>query len=550
MLFRSKLPEIEYPSDLTIWEWAFEDPRYSHLFKSPRDEIGAYSNAVTALVREYGMQQQDTVSVISPSTVWYPVAMFAVLRAGGRMNGVSPAYGVTEMIAALRTAKTKYIFTSPSSIAVVLAAIREVDIPPDHVFLLEGTLSGFTTTQSLLTIGRKHGKDGQADLLTIPRGHTNDMCGFLTFSSGTTGLPKAVMISHKNVIAQCAQLAGVSGSDKKRQLASLPLFHIANSGTYESVSGLVRFLNWPIASNDDCVMLPQFSLEAFLQAIAEYRITDLTLVPSIVIRIVLDPIVDKYDLSSVKRVACGAAPLGMEVLQLLAKKMPWSGFRQSYGMTESCCCLSTHPPELQDYAYGNNGGVLLGSTTVKVVDPETGRELGFGENGEILAKGPQIAMGYLDNATETAETFGADGFLHTGDVGNVDEHGFISIVDRIKEMFKVKGHQVSPADLEHLLVSHPDVGDCAVVGIPDDYSAERPKAYIVLRHGTIPSPKIGQELLQFVKDNRVRYKWVREIEFISEVPKGPSGKVLRRLLKTKDRSAGYIVKDVSVAAKL
>jgi 4-coumarate--CoA ligase len=297
-------------------------------------------------------------------------------------------------------------------------------------------------------------------------------------------------------------------------------------------------------------MLPQFSLEAFLQAIADYRITDLTLVPSIVIRIVLDPIVDKYDLSSVKRVACGAAPLGMEVLQLLAKKMPWSGFRQSYGMTESCCCLSTHPPELQDYAYGNNGGVLLGSTTVKVMDPETGRELGFGENGEILAKGPQIAVGYLDNATETAETFGADGFLHTGDVGNVDEHGFISIVDRIKEMIKVKGHQVSPADLEHLLVSHPDVEDCAVVGIPDDYSAERPKAYIVLRHGTIPSQKIGQELLQFVKDNRVRYKWVREIEFISEVPKGPSGKVLRRLLKTKDRSAGYIVKDVSVAAKL
>lgn len=147
------------------------------------------------------MQQQDTVSVISPSTVWYPVAMFAVLRAGGRVNGVSPAYGVTEMIAALRTAKTKYIFTSPSSIAVVLEAIREVDIPPDHVFLLEGTVSGFTTTRNLLALGREHGNDGQADFLTIPRGQTNDICGFLTFSSGTTGLPKAVSTSSPRTLA-------------------------------------------------------------------------------------------------------------------------------------------------------------------------------------------------------------------------------------------------------------------------------------------------------------------------------------------------------------
>lgn len=303
---------------------------------------------------------------------------------------------------------------------------------------------------------------------------------------------------------------------------------------------------WPIASNDECVMLPNFTMEGFLESIAKYKITDLTLVPSIVVRLIRDPIVDKYDLTSVQRVACGAAPLGAEVLDLLKKKLPWTGFRQSYGMTESCCCLSTHPPQYYDYKYGNNGGVLLGSTTIKVIDVDTGKELGLNQTGEILAKGPQIAMGYLDNPRETAETFGADGFLHTGDIGKLDENGFIYIVDRIKEMIKVKGQQVAPADLEHLLIGHDDVVDCAVIGVTEDaYSSERPKAYIVLKPHIKPSEAVGRQLMDYVKEKRVRYKWVREVEFISEIPRNPSGKVLRRVLKAKGGPTGLVVKDVS-----
>ncbi|EON98370.1 putative 4-coumarate- ligase protein [Phaeoacremonium minimum UCRPA7] len=219
-------------------------------------------------------------------------------------------------------------------------------------------------------------------------------------------------------------------------------------------------------------------------------------------------------------------------------------------MTESCCCLSTHPPEYYDYKYGSNGGLLLGSTTVKVVDVITGKELGVNETGEILAKGPQIAMGYLANPRETAETFGADGFLHTGDVGKIDGQGFIHIVDRIKEMIKVKGQQVAPADLEHLLVGHPSVADSAVIGVPDEYSAERPKAYIVLKSGVKPSDGLGKELMDYIKERRVRYKWVKEIEFISEIPRNPSGKILRRVLKASNGPTGHVVKDVSVRAKI
>lgn len=298
-------------------------------------------------------------------------------------------------------------------------------------------------------------------------------------------------------------------------------------------------------------MLPQFTMESFLEAIAKYRITDLSLVPSIVIRLLGDPVVNRYDLSSLRRLASGAAPLGAEVLERLRQKMPWTGFRQSYGLTESCCCVSTHPPEYYDYQYGNNSGVLLGSTVVKVIDTITGKELGIGETGEILVKGPQIGMGYLANPRETAETFGSDGFLHTGDVGKIDSQGFIHIVDRIKEMIKVKGQQVAPADLEHLLIGHPSVADCAVIGVPDHYSTERPKAFVVLKPGIEPTESLGHELMKYIKERRVRYKWVKEVEFISEIPKNPSGKILRRVLKAnKGAALGPVVKDAQDRARL
>ncbi|KAJ5648700.1 hypothetical protein N7490_005072 [Penicillium lividum] len=561
MLFTSKHPDIEYPTDLTVWEWAFEDPKYSPLFNYPPNEIAGFVNAetrerlsfsavkehathlCTALVRRYGLQVSDTVSLFSQNTIWYPVGLFAILRAGGRVNGASPAYTEGEMSHALKTANSKYIMTVPDSIAVSLLAAKEAGIPKEHIFLLEGESEGFTTMKQLLQIGKGYGEHGQSPIYRIPAGQTNDICGYLNFSSGTTGLPKAVMLSHRNVIAQCLQLKAVAGADRKRYLASLPLFHI---------SGLVRFLHWPIASNDECVMLSKFSIEGFLDAIVRYQITDLTLVPSIIIRLVRDPLVGRYDMTCVKRIACGAAPLGSEVIQQLREKMPWTGFRQSYGMTESCCCLTTHPPEFYSYDYANNSGTLLGSTVVKIIDVSTGKELGSNEAGEILAKGPQIALGYLGNPKETAETFGTDGFLRTGDVGVIDDQGFIRIVDRTKEMIKVKGLQVAPAELENILLGHPSVGDCAVLGIPDPYSAERPKAYVVLKPNIEASDLVGKSLIQYVKEKLVRYKWIKEVEFIAEIPKSPSSKILRRVLREKEKegSRGYVVRDISERPRL
>jgi 4-coumarate--CoA ligase len=319
-------------------------------------------------------------------------------------------------------------------------------------------------------------------------------------------------------------------------MAVLPLFHI---------TGLVHQMHLPILLNAEVVMLPQFTMEKMLETICEYKLTELLLVPPILIRLVRDPLVDKFDLSHVTRFSSGAAPLSEEIIQLLQKKFPNTGFKQGYGMTESCSCITAHPPDKFSYAYAHSGGAIVASTEVKILKPD-GTLGGLNEEGEILARGPQIVMGYLNNPTATSSTFDPSGFLHTGDQGRIDADNMIHITDRIKELIKVKGIGVAPAELEDLLLGHPAVDDVAVMSIPDDYAGERPKAYVVLKAGAPPpGTKTGQDLLRYVRAKKVRHKWIAEIEFCAEIPKSPSGKILRRVLRdrAKEGEGGVVVRD-------
>lgn len=385
----------------------------------------------TALKKKYGLKEGETVALFSPNTVWYPVAMLGTLRAGGVVSGASPAYNVEEMTYALKLGGAKYLFTIPGSMEVAAAAAKNVGIPRERVFLLEGELQGYTTMQELLKIGQSYGEDGQIPYFKIPAGKKNkDVCGFLSFSSGTTGLPKAVMIAHANVIGQCLQIRQITPTTLRRILAVLPLFHI---------TGLVHQLHLPVLLNATVYMLPSFTMESMLQTVQDYKLEEMLLVPPILIRMVRDQkTLKKYDLSSLKRFSSGAAPLSAEILQLLEKTFPGTGFKQGYGMTESCSCITAHPPEKYDYKYAFRVGTVVASTEVKIID-EDGKELGLNEPGEICARGPQIVMGYLNNEKATRETFDKDGFLHTGDIGSIDEEGLITISDRKKELVKVKG---------------------------------------------------------------------------------------------------------------
>ncbi|RMZ84171.1 hypothetical protein DV738_g576, partial [Chaetothyriales sp. CBS 135597] len=503
-IFTSPHPPLTYPTDLTLWEWLFEPSlsTASPLGKAAGG-VGGYVNAVTreslsfdtvrqhairisqALHNEYGIGAGDTVTLISTNSIWYPVAMWAVARLGGRVNGASPAYTAEEMVHVMKTARTKLVFTLSHAVGLVRQAADKAGLGRERVLVLDG------------------------------------------------GLPKAVMLSHHNVIAQCMQLnqLQVAPAAGKRYaiLAVMPLFHI---------TGLVRFCTYPVLMNGHSYMLPSYTLQGMLEAICAYKIEELILVPPILIRLVRDDaIVSQYDLSHVKRWSSGSAPIAPEVIKALQAKFPWTGFRQGYGATESTACITCHPPTHFDFKYATSGGMLVANTEAKVLsldDADGRRELGPGETGEICARGPQIAMGYLNNEEATRETF-QDGWLHTGDVGHFNEQGLVYVEDRIKEMIKVKGLQVPPAELEDLLLGHEMVEDCAVTGVKDEWAGERPKAFVVLKRGIAKDEVTGRKLLEFVRENKVRYKWLVEVEFVDEVPKNPTGKLLRRVLKLREK---------------
>lgn len=556
---------------MTTWEWLFETNQYVpwSTTSSQTSRIGSYTNVVTkehldfaqvrekaialstVLVKEYGLQPGDTVSIFSTNTVWYAVALWATVRAGARINGASPAYNVEEMTQALKTASTKIIFALPSSLKAAAKAATSAGIPQSNVFLLEGSSQG--STRSITDLIQQGTTLHPTPHYRIPAGQTNKtICGYLNFSSGTSGVPKAVMLSHHNIIAQCLQLRQLQlfpSDNIYRTLAVMPLFHI---------TGLVRFITYPVFTNGECVLLPSFNMETMLRAIIEYRIEELIFVPPILLRIVRDPVVERYLPALrkiVKRFSSGSAPLSPEVIRIVRDTFPDTGFRQGYGATESTACISCHPPSHFDYKFANTVGLLVANTVAKVVDLNDPKKLlGPGQTGEICARGPQIAMGYLGNEAATIEAFEEEGFLHTGDVGYIDKEGLLHIEDRIKEMVKVKGIQVAPAELEDLLLGNEMVEDCAVLGVPDDYAGERPKAYVVVKRGVPVTMETGRQLLKYVRESKVRYKWLVEIEFAESVPKTPTGKLLRRILKVNEKDAtrkrGLVVKDETERARI
>ncbi|KAI1328246.1 acetyl-CoA synthetase-like protein [Xylariaceae sp. FL0255] len=554
-IFKSRHPDISVPENVTIWEWLFSpESKHSPLNRFQASQLAGYRDAITherlsyqevkdaatyistALVNDYNLQVGDTVSLFSRNTIWYPVTLFAAMRVGGIVSGASPAYNVEEMTYALRTASTRFIATHPTSIEIAAAAAKNVGIPKSHIFLLEGELKGYTTVKDLIRRGKGYGDAFQVPDAKLPPGKKNkDVCALLSFSSGTTGLPKAVMIAHQNVIAQLLQMEPITLADHKKVLGVLPMFHI---------TGIVHSMHFPLIINAEVIMLPAFSMESMLQTIVDHQITEILLAPPILIRLVRDPIVSKYDLRCVKRISSGAAPVSEEILQLLAKKFPGSGFKQGYGMTESCSCITVHPPWAYNYKYGHKVGTIVASTEVKLIKDD-GTEANVGEPGEILARGPQIVMGYLNNEKATRETFDADGFLHTGDQGMIDADGFITITDRIKELIKVKGIGVAPAELEDLLLGHDAIEDCAVLAIPDDWAGERPKAFVVLKQGRKADEAIGRDIIAYIEKNKVRHKWIKEVEFVQEIPKSASGKILRRVLRDQAKKG---VKGVKVTA--
>jgi acyl-CoA synthetase (AMP-forming)/AMP-acid ligase II len=342
----------------------------------------------------------------------------------------------------------------------------------------------------------------------------------LPYSSGTTGVAKGVMLTHYNMVANLRQLEDHDKtSERDTLIAVLPFFHIY---------GMNVIMNYGLYKGATIVVMSRFEMEQFLSALETHKVTRAHLVPPIILALAKQPVVDNYNLSNLKLIMSGAAPLDKSLTGACTERLSCV-IKQGYGMTESSPVThmcSEFPEEIKPGSVGQ----CIPNTECKIVDLETGTELEQGREGELWVRGPQVMLGYLNRPEATAQTIDRDGWLHTGDIAYADAEVHFYIVDRAKELIKYKGFQVAPAELEAVLLSHPAVADAAVIPCPDDEAGEVPKAFVVLK-----AKASEEEIKDYVSARVAPYKKIRQVEFIEQIPKSPSGKILRRLLIQRER---------------
>jgi len=462
----------------------------------------------------------------------------------------------------LKTTKSKLLICHPYVAEVALAAGRQSGIAADHIIVMHKLSRKspipFPTIEELVTDGLARPK--LFTERTLNPGEAKTKLAFLCFSSGTTGKPKAVAIPHYAVMANVIQMAFFNKvnenytSWEKRRFrvgdvagAVLPFFHIY---------GLVINLHFLIFSGVAIVVIPKFNFLEYLKSIDRFKISHLLLVPPQAVLLCKHPAVKKFDLKHVRFAMSGAAPLSAELTMQLVKVLPNATIGQGYGMTETCTSVSM-VPITQHIGKLGSAGQLMPGCVARVVKSD-GTLGGVGEEGELVVKGPQMALRYSNNEQATKETF-QDGWVRTGDEVKFDADGNLFIVDRLKEILKVRGFQVAPAELEGHLLDHRDVADVCVVGIPDEYSGEIPLAFIVLEASTAErvkkhpkeAEKVKASICKHVSDAKVQYKWlVGGVEFVDVIPKNPSGKLLRRLLREKAKELRGFKLGTAAKAKL
>ncbi len=521
MIFRSPFPDVDIPDvSLTqlVLRKAAELKDKPALIDGPSGRTLTYGQLAGAVklaaagLAQRGFQKGDVFAIYSPNLPEYFIAFHAVASLGGISTTVNPLYTVHELTQQLQDANAKYLLTIPHFIAPALEAAKLANIQEVFVF---GEAEGATPFAALL---QNNGQmpdvqiNPKTDLIVLP------------YSSGTTGLPKGVMLTHRNLVANIVQSTGVGVEEVKIKqddvcIGLLPFFHIY---------GMVVIMNWNLYQGATVVTMPRFDLEQFLQIFAKYGITYANLVPPIILALAKHPLVDQYDLSKLRVITSGAAPLGAAVARACAQRLGCI-VTQGYGLTETSPVTHFGADPAQD----NPGsiGPCLPNTECKIVDVAGGQDLGVNEQGELWIRGPQVMQGYLNNAAATANTLDDEGWLHTGDIGYGDEQGYFYIVDRLKELIKYKGMQVAPAELEAILLTHPAIADAAVIGSPDEEAGEVPIAFVVLK-----GEASADQIMAFVAEQVAPFKKIRRLEIVQQIPKSASGKILRRVLIEQERA--------------
>ncbi|XP_023728134.1 4-coumarate--CoA ligase-like 1 [Lactuca sativa] len=523
IIFRSRYPSVPIP-DLLLPDFVLKDAesyaenvafidaatKKSYTYGEVARDVRRSSKALRSL----GMRTGHVIVVVLPNVVEYGIVALGIMGGGGVFSGANPSSHSSEIKKQVELAGATLIITDDKT----YNKVSELGLPV--VIVGEERVPGTILWDELLEAGERASNSMIESVVT-----QDDLCA-LPFSSGTTGLSKGVMLTHRNIVANlCSTLFSV-GPDligKVTILGLIPYFHIY---------GLTGILCATLKNKGKVVVMGRYDLSTVLKALIEHEVTFAPIVPPILLGLVKHPIAEDIAKLQLRSVMSAAAPLAPEIYEEFQRRFPQVVVQEAYGMTEHSCITLTHgdPRKGHHTAKKRSVGYILPNLEVKFIDPDTGRSLPTDTPGEICVRSQCVMKGYYKNEAETAQTIDEQGWLHTGDIGYIDKEGDVFIVDRMKELIKYKGFQVAPAELEGILLGHPSVVDAAVVGLPDEEAGEIPGANVVMSKDAKESE---EDMMNYVANNVAHYKKVRVLHFVDTIPKSPSGKIMRRLIKEK-----------------
>jgi len=488
-------------------------------------QLPVYIKRLAAGFAAHGVKRGDVFAIYSPNLPEYVLAFHAVASLGAATTMVPPLFTDDEISKQLSDSGAKFLLTIPPLFPKAREVARAGSL--EKVFVI-GEVEGNADAISLSSLLKM--TDDTAPVEANVETDTRADVVLLPYSSGTTGLPKGVMLTHRNLVAMLRLMeANDAFSAADTLVCVVPMYHLY---------GLHIVANLGLAQGATIVTVPRYDLDQFLGVLAQYKVTIAPLVPPLVLTLARAPQVDAHDLSALRLLHCGAAPLADEIARACSERLGCE-IRYGYGMTEVSPLSHASLPDPARHKAGSVG-YCLPNTLCKIVDYNNGAELGANQEGEIWVHGPQVMKGYLGNAAATHAMIDDDGWLRTGDIGYCDDEGRLFVVDRLKELIKHNGKQVAPAELEALLLSHPAIADAAVIGCHDEASGEVPKAFVVLKDKATTAEIMDQneataaEIMDFVAARVARYKRIHLVEFVSEIPKSPAGKILHRVLKDRE----------------
>nr|UUJ74917.1 4-coumarate:CoA ligase [Cephalotaxus hainanensis] len=523
-VYRSKLPDIDIPFHLPLHAYCLENAnefgdRVCFIQASSGKvytygDVDLISRKAASGLAKLGIGKGDVVMLLLHNCPEFAFLFLGTSIAGGVTTTANPFYTPADIGKQLRASNARLLVTHAAYVEKLMdflphLQVLTIDTPPEGCAHISVVLEAEEQECPAVDIQPD-------DAVALP------------YSSGTTGLPKGVMLTHKGLLSSVAQQ--VDGLNPNLYLHSedvvlcvLPLFHIYS---------LNSVLLCSLRAGSTILLMHKFEIATLLHLIHTYKVTVAPLVPPIVLAIAKNPMLHHHDLTSVRILLSGAAPLGKDLEHALITRLPSATFGQGYGMTEAGPVLSMSLAFAKEPFPVKSGscGTVVRNAQMKIVDPDTGESLPCNKHGEICIRGPQIMKGYLNDPEATARTIDKDGWLHTGDIGYIDEDDEVFIVDRVKELIKYKGFQVPPAELESILITHPSIADAAVVPQKDEAAGEVPVAFVVRSNGFHLTE---DEIKQFVGKQVVFYKKLHKVYFIHAIPKSPSGKILRKNLRAK-----------------